>query len=189
MARLRLKSSGQSSRGETAWTFREKIVILAWEVMWNVFLRWTPKKFNRIRLLALRLFGARIQGRPFVFSSARIYAPFNLELHDHACVGPDVRIYNLGNVVLHENSTISQEAMLCGGTHDLSSPILPLMIGDIEIGEEVFIGARAMVLAGIKIGRGGVVGAAGIVTKDVDEWTIVAGNPAREVGKRRQGDA
>ena len=180
------KSHGQKTRGDTSWPFFEVMVVRIWEMLWVLLLRWTPKKLNCLRLCCLKVFGAKIHGRPFVFPSARIYAPFNLELFDHACIGPSVNVYNLGKIVLRENSTVSQETMLCGGTHDLSSPSLPLMVGEIEIGREVFIGARAMILSGLRIGEGSVVGAASVVTKNVPEWTIVAGNPAREIGKRGQ---
>ena len=52
------------------------------------------------------------------------------------------------------------------------------------IGNDVWIGNRAMVLQGIKIGDGAVIGAGSVVTKDVAPYTIVAGNPAREIRKR-----
>lgn len=182
--RLELKAKAQKSMGDTSWTLREAIIIRIWEIIWYLVLRWTPKKLNRFRLFCLRLFGARIHGRPFVFSSAKIYAPFNLELFDHACIGPSVNVYNLGRIVLGENSIVSQGTMLCGGTHDLTSPRLPLMVGKIEIGHDVFIGVRALILPGLSIGDGSVVGAASLVTKDVSEWTVVAGNPAHEISKR-----
>ena len=182
--RLRLKAKYQKSKGASSWTLKEAVVIRLWAAVWQVFLRWTPKCMNRLRLLSLRTFGAKVHGRPFVFSSARIYAPFNLELHDRSCIGPNVDVYNLGRVILREEATISQDTMLCGGTHDLCSPRLPLLVGDIDIGRNAFIGVRAMVLPGIAIGEGGVVGAGSVVTRDVDAWAVVGGNPARQIGKR-----
>lgn len=53
-----------------------------------------------------------------------------------------------------------------------------------EIGNDVWIGNRAMVLQGVTIGDGAVVGAGSVVTKDVEPYTIVAGNPARVIRKR-----
>jgi len=55
---------------------------------------------------------------------------------------------------------------------------MPLIVGDIEIGPDAFIGARAFVLPGIVIGTGAVIGACAVVTKPVDSYTVVAGNPA-----------
>ena len=54
---------------------------------------------------------------------------------------------------------------------------------DVEIGRDVFIGGGAYILKGVRIGNGAVIGAASVVTRDVPEFTVVAGNPARPVGK------
>ena len=57
----------------------------------------------------------------------------------------------------------------------------------VTIGDDVFIGAHAVVLKGVTIGNGAVVGAMSVVTEDVPPATIVAGNPARVVGEITQG--
>ena len=56
------------------------------------------------------------------------------------------------------------------------------------IGDRVWIGYRAIVLPGVSIGEGAVVGAGAVVTKNVESYAIVAGNPAREIGLREQVD-
>lgn len=57
-------------------------------------------------------------------------------------------------------------------------------INSIDIGDDVWIGFGAVVLSGIKIGRGAIVAAGAVVTKDVEPYDIVTGNPARHVGRR-----
>jgi putative colanic acid biosynthesis acetyltransferase WcaF len=106
-------------------------------------------------------------------------------MEDRACLGPDSEVYNLGHVVLRARSTIAQHCYLCAGTHDLSTPELPLVVGPIEIGPDVFVGAKAIILPGVFVGEGAVIGAAAVVTKDVAPWTIVAGNPARPIRERQ----
>jgi acetyltransferase-like isoleucine patch superfamily enzyme len=59
---------------------------------------------------------------------------------------------------------------------------LPASTSSIEIGDDVFIGARAIILKGVRIGNGAVIGAGAVVAKDVPERTIVVGNPAKVVG-------
>jgi acetyltransferase-like isoleucine patch superfamily enzyme len=54
----------------------------------------------------------------------------------------------------------------------------------VEVGNDVWIGINAFVKGGIKIGDGAIIGAHAVVTKDVEPFTIVAGNPARIIGKR-----
>lgn len=175
----------QKDRNTSSWSLREVFVIRVWFYVWLFFMSWTPKLFNPWRLLLLRLFGAEIHGKPFVFPSARVHIPFNLALYDGACLGPRSEIYSLGKVICREKSVISQLVYICGGTHDLTSPRLPLLIGDIDIGRNVFIGARAFLLPGVIIGDDAVVGACAVVTKDVPAHSIVAGNPAHHIGIRK----
>lgn len=56
--------------------------------------------------------------------------------------------------------------------------------GDTVVGNDVWIGAEAMIMPGIRIGHGAMIGSRAVVTRDVAPYTIVAGNPAREIRKR-----
>ena len=56
--------------------------------------------------------------------------------------------------------------------------------GDIQIGEDVWIGSNSVILSGIRIGRGAVIGAGSVVTKNVEPYSIVAGNPAIKIRMR-----
>jgi putative colanic acid biosynthesis acetyltransferase WcaF len=169
----------QTNPYASPWSLRQRIRLLIWEWVWMVFCGWTPKPLNRWRLLWLRAFGTRITGRPFVHQRARIAMPWNLILHDHACLGDRANAYNLGEIEIHEGATVAQEAYLCTGTHDFSQEALPLRTAKITIGAHAFIGARAFILPGVTIGPRAIVGACSVVTRDVAPGNIVAGNPAR----------
>ena len=153
--------------------------MLVWEYCWSLFCGWTPKPFNRWRLFWLRIFGAKIHGLPFVHQRARIQIPWNVTLHDRATLGDRANLYSLGEIEIGARAIVAQEAYLCGGTHDLSDPNLPLQVAKITIGEDAFIGARAFIMPGVTVGARAVVGACSVVTRDVVENTRVAGNPAR----------
>jgi putative colanic acid biosynthesis acetyltransferase WcaF len=124
-----------------------------------------------------------------VASSAIIKMPWHVTLEDRAAIGDGAELYSLGHITLRERCTVAQHSYLCTGTHDLSHPDLPLVVGEIDVGREVFIGVRALVLPGVILGEGSVVGAGSVVTRDVQPWDIVAGNPARVIGRRQFGDA
>jgi putative colanic acid biosynthesis acetyltransferase WcaF len=111
--------------------------------------------------------------------------PWNLRLGDKTTLAERCEIYNLGFVALGPRVTIAQEAYLCAGTHDFEHPYTPLITAPITIEEDAFIAARAFILPGVTIHRGAIVGACAVVTKDVEERAIVAGNPARRIGERR----
>jgi len=183
-SRIRLKNPAQGGRYVSPWSLRERLGMAAWIVVCAVLFRTTPKQFNRWRLFLLRLFGAKVTGLPFVAPSCIIKIPWQLSLEDRSALAPKSEVYNLGHVTLKARCVVSQYAYICGGTHDLSDPMLPLLVGDIVIGEEAFIGAKAMILPGVAVGDGAVLGAGAVAAKDLDPWTIYAGNPARALRKR-----
>ena len=84
------------------------------------------------------------------------------------------------------NVSIGPEASILTLGHDPQSPEFADRGGSVVIGSYVWIGYRATILPGVTIGEGAVVGAGAVVSKDVDPYTIVAGNPARKIGERRQ---
>ena len=179
-----MKTFDQKSQFDSPWTLRHRIAMLLWECCWAVFCRWTPKPFNRWRLLWLRLFGAELHGLPFVHQRARIQIPWNLTMHDRASLGDRTNVYSLGEIEIGARANIAQEAYLCSGTHDLSDPNLPLQVAKITVGEDAFVASRAFIMPGIAIGARAVVGACSVVTKDVPASAVVAGNPAVQIKTR-----
>jgi putative colanic acid biosynthesis acetyltransferase WcaF len=175
------KNYSQATPYDSPWTAKERFKMLLWEYTWLFLCAWTPKPFNRWRLYWLRMFGARIHGCPFVHQRARIAIPWNLILHNHACLGDRAHAYSLGEIEIHEGATVAQEAYLCTGTHDFDSAALPLKTAKITIEAAAFIGARAFILPGVRIGAGAIVGAASVVTHEVESNARVAGNPAKVI--------
>ncbi len=183
----RLRTKTQAGRYASPWSKSQLIYAVLWHVVWFCLFRPTPKVpsfFVTWRLLLLRCFGCRITGRPFVAPSMIVKYPWQLEIEDRACIGPHAEIYNLGHVIVRSKAVIAQHVYVCGGTHDFNSPTMELMVGDIEIGADVFVGAKALILPGVVIGAGTVIGAGSVVTKDIPEWTYAAGNPCRVIRQR-----
>lgn len=180
----RLTTRAQADAYSSSWTTRQRLGIALWHLVWLTLFRASPKPFLGWRLFLLRRFGASIRGTPYVANSAIIKIPWHLTLEDRASLGPGAEAYTLGPITLKARCTIAQQAYLCTGTHDLTDPNLPLMTGPIVIGEDAFIGVRALIMPGVVIGEGAVVGGGAVVTKDVAPWTIVAGNPARPIRER-----
>jgi putative colanic acid biosynthesis acetyltransferase WcaF len=176
----------QQTPFESPWSWKLRLIKQLWDWSWSLFCGWTPKPLNGWRLQWLKWFGASLEGRPFVHGRARIEMPWNLVMEDRACLGDRSHVYNLAKITIQRGATVAQEAYLCAGTHDFSSPALPLVAREIIIGEEAFLGLRVIVLPGIKIGARAVVGAGSVVTNDVLDGRTVAGNPAREIGQGKK---
>jgi putative colanic acid biosynthesis acetyltransferase WcaF len=179
-----LTTHTQSSAYTSPWTVRRRLGLLLWQLVWTTTCSWTPKPANAWRVFVLRMFGAKIHGRPFVHGRASIQQPWNLIMHNRACLGDKAVAYSLGVIEIGADATVAQEAYLCTGTHDFTSPILALQTAPIRIGRGAFVGARSFILPGVQLGEGCVVGAAAVVTRDVPAYAIVAGNPARPIGNR-----
>jgi putative colanic acid biosynthesis acetyltransferase WcaF len=168
------------------WSLGVRVKVLLWELCWALLCRWTPKPLNAWRLFWLRRFGARVHGAPFVHGRASIIRPWNLTLHERACLGDGAVAYCLDRIELGPASTLAQGAYLCTGTHDFDQPHAPLKTAPITVGADAFIGLRAIVLPGVSIGAGCVVGAGAVVTRDTEPAGLYGGNPARRIGTRKR---
>jgi putative colanic acid biosynthesis acetyltransferase WcaF len=156
-------------------------------VFWGAgkwLVRLSPRPFFGWRRFVLRCFGAKLGQQVHIYPSVRIYFPWHLEAGDWSAIGENALVYNLGPVTIGRKVTISHGAHLCAGSHDYRSPNLPLLKPPIAVGDMAWICADAFVGPGVTVGQGAVVGARAVVVKDVEPWTVVAGNPARFIKKR-----
>jgi maltose O-acetyltransferase len=90
----------------------------------------------------------------------------------------DAEIY-IGNFV-----RIAPEVSIYSGGHDYTKMSLPVTGKKVQIEDNVWIGAKAIILPGVTIGQGAVIGAGSVVTMDIPEYSIAVGNPARVLKKR-----
>jgi putative colanic acid biosynthesis acetyltransferase WcaF len=107
-----------------------------------------------------------------------------LDLGAQCAVGDRAILYALGQIQIGPRATVSQGAHLCAGTHDWRDLAMPLLKLPIKIGENAWVCADAFIGPNVTVGDDAIVGARAVVTKSVAAATIVAGNPAREIGKR-----
>jgi putative colanic acid biosynthesis acetyltransferase WcaF len=184
MTQEQIVNPEQKSAFDSPWSGNQRALRVLWELCWIIFCAWTPKPLNEWRLFWLRVFDAKIDGKPFVHQRARIAIPWNLTLHDRACLGDRANAYNLGEIEIGARATVAQEAYLSTGSHDFSQSGMPLVTAKITIGDDAFVGARAFVLPGVTIGARSVIGACSVVTHDVPENVIAAGNPCRVLHTR-----
>ncbi|CAD0004605.1 DapH/DapD/GlmU-related protein [Flavobacterium salmonis] len=173
------------SQYKNTFSRKNKIARLLWTIIWTIFARPLPRSFgNSWKIFLLRLFGAKIHKKAVIYSTVRIYMPWNLEMDAYSCLAPEVDCYNVDKIKIGANSTVSQKAYLCGASHDITLTRNPLIHAPIIIEDQVWIGADAYLGMGITIKRGSVVGARACVYKDVESWTVVGGNPAKFIKKR-----
>ena len=103
---------------------------------------------------------------------------------DHSCLGENTDCYCVDRICIGAHSTVSQYSFLCTASHDHTNSAMPLITAPIVIGERVWVAADVFVGPGVAIGDGAVIGARSSVYRNIEPWTVVAGNPATVIKKR-----
>jgi putative colanic acid biosynthesis acetyltransferase WcaF len=172
-----------ANRAAQKYSRSEQLRRVAWSLgSWLV--RLSPRPCFGWRRAVLRLFGARIAQGVHIYPSAYLYMPWNVEIGAFTALGENVLVYSLGPVRIGANVTVSYRSHLCAGTHDFADPALPLLKCPVTVEDGAWIGTEAFVGPSVTVRAGAIVGARAVVVKDVESLAIVAGNPARVIGRR-----
>jgi len=164
-------------------SLQNKLARLLWGAAYIALFRLSPVPAHAWRRVLLRGFGARIGPSVVVYPSARIWAPWALQVEEGATIGRDCELYNVMPVRLGRRAIVSQHAYVCTASHDYQSDF-QLLGAPVCIEVEAWVGAGSFIGPGVTIGRGAVVGARAVVMRSLSPWTVVAGNPAQIVGRR-----
>jgi putative colanic acid biosynthesis acetyltransferase WcaF len=178
----------ESNRQSRKWRVGELVGRTLWTAAYPLF-RFSPRIFWGWRTSLLRMFGATIGRKVHIYPSVKIEIPWKLAVGDYAAIGDRAIIYNLGRLSIGPGATISQGAHLCGGTHEYKKADMALVKAPITIGEAAWVCAEAFVGPNVVIGDYAIVGARAVAMRNVDAWTIVAGNPAKSIGSRARPTA
>ena len=155
-----------------------------WSVAYTLLIRFTPRPMHAWRAWVLRLWGAKLGVGCHIYAKAKIWAPWNLECEEDACIGDDAEIYNVAPIFLGKGAIVSQGAYLCAASHDFRDKSFPLITAPIRVEAGAWVAARAMVLMGVTIGKNCVIGAGSVVTKSMPDGAVCAGNPCKVIGQR-----
>jgi putative colanic acid biosynthesis acetyltransferase WcaF len=169
-----------------AFSFSSRLRRAIWGFVYVVFFRTSPRPFHAWRAFLLRSFGAELGKNCHIYSRARIWAPWNLRCDELATIADDAIVYNPALVTMGSHAIVSQEAYLCGATHDYDDPKFPLVAMPIAIGARAWICARATVQPGLTVGEGAVLALGAVATKNLEPWTVYGGVPAKKIKTRRK---
>ncbi len=159
-------------------SIEDKFRRFLWSIVQATLFRFSPQRAFAWRRFLLRLFGSKLQSTSYIYPSTVIRDPLLLEVGQHSAIGPGVEVYSVDRIILGDHCTVSMQAFLCTGSHDITHPQMKLTHSPIVLENGVWVCARAFIGPGVRIGEGAVVGACSVVFKDVSPWTVVAGNPA-----------
>lgn len=171
--------------GGASFSLGNRLERLAFGMAWTLLARWNPRGTLRgWRNALLRLFGARIAPGAHVYPDVTVWLPRHLVMEAGATLGPGVDCYNMAPITLRQGAIVSQRAFLCAGNHDHRDPEFQLIAAPVEIGARAWIAAEAFVGPGVTVGEGAVLAARGCASRDLEPWSVYAGNPAVRVGPR-----
>jgi maltose O-acetyltransferase len=114
----------------------------------------------------------------------------DIRIGDNSGLGLNCRVN--GPLTIGRDVMIGPDVCIFTQNHETSRLDIPMNLQTapkrpVEIGDDVWIAARAIILPGVTVHRGSIVGAGAIVTKDVPEYAVVGGNPARILKYRKEG--
>ena len=172
-----------------SWVLKKIIGLL----LYNYFARYLPVSYSRINLgsryirglcgkLILCKCGKNINiEKGAVFSS-------HLKLGDNSGIGINASIG--GNVTIGKNVMMGPECIIYTKNHEFTRTDIPMCKQGFQeekpvtIGDDVWIGARVTILPGVNIGNGVIIGAGAVVAKDIPDYVVVVGNPAKVIKNR-----
>lgn len=141
--------------------------------------------FHSVRKLIYRICGVKIGKNSFIHMGVRFYYPAGVKLGHGTIIGDHAFLDGRAPLLIGDNVDIASQVLIYNSQHDVHSDGFDPADGVVEIGDYAFIGPRAVILPGVKIGRGAVVAAGAVVTNDVKDFEIVGGVPAKPIGERK----
>lgn len=161
---------------------RGRLVQALWFTVLNtVFMAWFCPA--RLRVALLRAFGANVGEGVLIRHRVRVLWPWKLTVGDRTWIGEGAWILNLEPVTLGSDVCVSQEALLCTGSHDYRAADFRYRNAPITVADGAWIAARATVLAGVRVGRCAVAAAGTVVDSDLPELTLYGPRGRRPVGE------
>ncbi|MCL4389946.1 MAG: acyltransferase [Patescibacteria group bacterium] len=163
---------------------------LDWCLMWLYWIGEVPS--HNFRRFFYTSAGMRIGRGSVIHTYARFYQPKGISVGEDTIIGDHVFLDGRSPLKIGSHVDIASSVMIYNSEHnseavDFSDPE-NVVEEPVSIGDYVFIGPRAIILPGVKIGRGAIVAAGAVVTKDVPDFAIVGGVPANVIGQRKVKD-
>jgi len=165
-----------------AWT-RPRTTIYAWAAIELLFVKNSWQISSKLRIWALRRFGASIGSGVTFRPGTRVKFPWNLTIGDDCWIGEGVWIHNQAPVNIEHDVVISQETMLTTGSHRHRVD-MALITAPIRIEAGAWITSRCMVLGGVTVGQSALVTPMTVVSESVAPNTVVSGQHQVNVGQR-----
>jgi putative colanic acid biosynthesis acetyltransferase WcaF len=167
-----------------AFPLKNRLMRFVWGVVYNLLFRPSPRPMFGWRNFLLGIFGARLERDTKIYPTVRIWAPWNLYCEDHVAIAEEAILYNPKLLTIRSHGIISQQAYICGATHDYEDPAFPLISFPTTLGAYSWVCARATVMPNVNLGDGTILALGSVAAKDLKPWTVYGGIPAKPIKAR-----
>lgn len=149
-------------------------------------LRWVSHvPFHTFRKIFYILAGMEIGKGSTIHMWANFFEPGGIKIGEDTIVGDHAFLDGRAPLSIGNHVDIASSVMIYNSEHDLEKEDFAARVESVEIGDYVFVGPRVIILPGVKVSKGAVIAAGAVVTKDVPEFAIVGGVPAKVIGERK----
>jgi maltose O-acetyltransferase len=147
---------------------------------------------NALRLFLVKRIFKEVGREVKIHAGVSFGCGVNVQIGDYSSLNGRCWIAN--DTIIGVDVMMGPEIVVLSGSHNFKRVDIPMREQGapprrpVVIGDDVWIGTRSIILPGTKIGSHSIIGAGSVVTKDVEEWAVVAGNPARKIRSRLDGE-
>lgn len=162
----------------------KKLILLkqfSFQILWPMF---AILPITSIRILFLRLYGAKIGKGVYIARHVDVKDPKNIQIGCNAYINKYCLLDGRGGLTIGSNVDIAQDSYIWSAQHDYNDDYHRYVSAPVFIDDYVWICSRATILPGVKINRGAVIACGAVVCKNVETMTVVGGVPAKQISVR-----
>lgn len=168
-------------RPETKLKRQIKNLVIAFS---NMMLNMLP--FFCVKKGFAKLIGINIGKMSYIHTPVKLFGFGRISIGRNSTINPRAYLDNRGMIVVGNNVSIAHDCKIYTAGHNIDDPYFSVTIGKVEIGDYVCLFPNCMIMPNVKIGKGAAIYPGSVVTKNVGDFEVVGGNPAKFIRKRAE---